>query len=168
MIKMIVAMDKTNQAIGNKNKLLWDLPEDMKFFRETTKNTIVVMGYNTYKSIGKPLPKRLNIVLSQNNKEENTENLIFYNNFDKLLEDLKNIDKTIFIIGGSQIYRLFLPYTEELYVTLIHKQNEELFEADTYFPNFKNDFTMINSSDICLSEKQNLYYQFTCWKNNNK
>ena len=83
MLKIIVAIGK-NREIGKDNKLLWHLPEDLKHFKNLTKNSTVIMGYNTYLSIGRPLPNRKNIVLCD--KVLNIDGVEVYNNLEKMLE----------------------------------------------------------------------------------
>jgi dihydrofolate reductase len=131
---LIVAMGK-HREIGKDNDLLWRLPRDMKFFKETTQGHTVVMGRKNWESIPekfRPLPNRKNIVISRNAdyKAEGAE----------LITDLKdlpqhldaNSDQKCFIIGGAQIYQLALEQdlVDEMYIT----QVEETFDADTYFP----------------------------------
>lgn len=131
---LIVAMGK-HREIGKDNDLLWKLPRDMKFFKETTEGHTVVMGRKNWESIPerfRPLPNRKNIVISRNS-DYVAEGAI-------LISDLKEIslhhnvdsDKKCFIIGGAQIYQLALEQDliDELYITQVH----ETFEADTYFP----------------------------------
>lgn len=135
MFNIIVAIGNNNE-IGKNNKLLWHFPEDLKKFKEITSGKTVVMGRNTFKSIGKLLPNRHNIVLSKELKS-------FYNNcneklevcddFSKIVEKYKNSDEKVFIIGGAQVYKkaLELGIVEKLYISHIEFSDNE---ADTYFP----------------------------------
>ena len=127
MLSLIVAMDK-NGLIGSKNKLPWYLPEDLKRFKNITTGKNIVMGHQTYKSIGKPLPNRKNIILSRN-KDLIIDDCIVLNDLQSVL-DLNNDENEVIIIGGSQIYGLFLPYVKRMYITAIHSK----FMGDTYFP----------------------------------
>lgn len=129
---LIVAMGQ-HREIGKDNQLLWSLPRDMKFFRETTMGHIVVMGRKNWESIPKkfrPLPGRKNIVLTRN-KDYKAEGAIVIYDLEELAEHFEE-DKTCFIIGGAQIYQLALDkeMVDELYITYVH----QTFEADTYFP----------------------------------
>lgn len=130
MISIIVVIGK-NRAIGYKNKLLWELPEDMKRFKKLTTNHTVVMGDQTFLSIGRPLPNRNNIVLSldKNFKAPGCE---VKHSVDDVLEEYKGRDEEIFIIGGGKIYELFIPWADKLYLTVI----EDEPEADTFFPDY--------------------------------
>ena len=131
-MNLIVAVDK-NWAIGKDNKLLVSIPQDMKFFRETTMDKVVVMGRKTLESFpgGQPLKKRTNIVLTRD-KNYKVKDVIVVHGVEELLEELKNYDeKEIYVIGGESIYRALLPYCKVAHVTKI----DHAYEADTYFPN---------------------------------
>lgn len=129
MISIIAAIGKNNE-LGKKNTLLWNLPADMKHFRETTKGHTVIMGQKTFESIGKPLPNRRNIVLTQDDS--------FYAigvEISKSLEDtlasFKNIDEEVFVIGGGQIYKQSLDKADKLYLTHVDMADKD---ADIFFP----------------------------------
>ena len=128
MISLIAAIGK-NLELGKNNGLLWNLPGDMKFFRSATAGQTIVMGRLTYESIGRPLPKRRNIVISRNAdyKPEGVEV------FASLSEALAACDNDCFIIGGAMIYALSLPLADELILTEVEK---EYPDADVYFPKF--------------------------------
>lgn len=129
---LIAAADR-NWAIGNKGSLLYSLPQDMKFFRETTSGGVVVMGRKTLESFpgGRPLKNRVNIVLTRNSEYEK-EGVVVCNDTDKLPEMLKEYsDKNIFVIGGEEIYRLLLPLCTKAYITKV----DATAEADAFFPN---------------------------------
>ena len=131
-MNLIVAVDK-NWAIGNDNKLLVSIPQDMKFFRETTMNQVVVMGRKTLESFpnGMPLKKRTNIVLTRD-KNYQVKDAIVLHTVEEVLEELKKYnEEDIYIIGGESIYRQFLPYCKVAHVTKVN----HAYEADTYFPN---------------------------------
>lgn len=135
-MNIIVAADN-NWAIGNKNKLLVSIPNDMKQFREETTGKVVVVGRKTLESFpqGQPLKNRTNIVLS---KDENyrVKGAIVVNSVDELLKELKGYaSEDIYIIGGESIYRQLLPYCDTAHVTKI----DHAYEADTYFPNLDKD-----------------------------
>lgn len=126
MLSIIVAHDK-NRLIGNKNKLPWFLPADLRYFKEKTVGHAVIMGRKTFESIGKPLPGRKNIVLSKQNLHIDGAEVI---NDLNILEKYKQENKNYFIIGGSTIYEQTLPLADYLYVTYI----DYVFEGDAYFP----------------------------------
>ena len=131
-MNLIAAVDK-NWAIGYQNKLLTSIPEDIKFFRQTTTGKVVVMGRKTLESFpGKnPLKNRTNIVLTKNPSYQ-AEGAIVVHNEDELREELKKYDsEDIFVIGGESIYRQFLDECDKAYITKI----EYAYTADAYFPN---------------------------------
>ena len=130
-MKEIVAVDK-NWGIGKKNGLLFELPADMKFFRETTLNKIVVMGSNTLKSFpnGKPLKNRTNIVLFPGG--EKRDDCIVVDSLDELREELKKYDTDdVFVIGGAMFYRTMLPYCTEAFITKVDADGQ----AEVFFEN---------------------------------
>ena len=145
MFSLIVAIGKNNE-IGKNNQLLWHIPEDLKNFKKITTGKTVIMGKNTYESIGKPLPNRVNIVLSRNfleigkkisedrKKYENeTTKLEFFNDFQKVIEKYKDLPEEIFIIGGGEIYKksLELGIVKRIYMSRVDFSDDE---ADAYFP----------------------------------
>lgn len=127
-LEMIVAIAKGNNGIGLENKLLWDIKEDMKHFKNVTMGKTVVMGANTFLSIGRLLPGRKNVVLTSNPSKFNVEGLQFASSVEEVLELSKNED--VIIIGGDSIYKQFIDHADVLHVTEV----EGNFEADTFFP----------------------------------
>lgn len=135
-MNLIVAVDK-NWAIGNKGKLLVSIPEDMKFFRETTTGNVVVMGKNTLKSFpnGLPLKNRVNIVLTTDESFE-AKDAVIVHNMDEALEEVKKYDtENVYVIGGSSVYEQMIEYCDTAYVTYI----DYSYEADRHFPNLDNN-----------------------------
>lgn len=132
VIKIIAAIGKNNE-LGKDNKLIWHLKEDLKFFKEETTGHKIVMGYNTFLSLPKLLPNRTSIILTSHNIDN--ENVIVFSNFEELLNYLKSLDETIYIIGGASIYKLFINYADELILTEI--SDEKM--ADTFFPAFDKE-----------------------------
>nr|AIA19001.1 Dihydrofolate reductase [uncultured bacterium] len=136
----IVAIAK-NLAIGKNGKLPWHYSADLKFFKQTTLNNTIVMGWNTWKEIGgKPLPKRLNVILSRSKNLENQPSLILLRNKQEVLA-LKNYLKgDLFLIGGAQTFADFSDVIDKWIVTEIP---ESPADADTFMPaNFLEDFEM--------------------------
>lgn len=134
MISMICSMGK-NRELGKNNKLIWHIPDDMKFFKKTTMGHPVVMGMNTYKSLPGILPGRKMIVLSRNAV---LDDVLVINNKDKIIDEYLKSDEEIFIIGGAKVYEQFINYADNLYITLIDEKCED---ADTFFPIFdENDW----------------------------
>lgn len=134
-MNIIVAADK-NWAIGKDNKLLVSIPADMKFFRETTKGNIVVMGRKTLESFpqGQPLQKRVNIVISKNPNYQ-VKGAVVVHSVEEAIEECKKYDGEVYVIGGESIYRSMLPYCDTALVTKI----DHAYAADTYFPNLDED-----------------------------
>lgn len=139
MIIGIVAIAQ-NLAIGKDGKLPWHYSADLKFFKQTTVDKTVVMGFNTWESIGKPLPKRLNIVLSRTRKIENQPNVLLLRNKTEVLALSKYLNCDLFIIGGAETYKNFADVIEKWIVTEIPETVEE---ADAFMPeDFLNDFNL--------------------------
>jgi dihydrofolate reductase len=150
-VALIVAIDSA-RGIGKDNDLMWHLPNDMKFFKETTQNQIVVMGRKNYDSIPekyRPLPNRLNVILTRNTDFQAPGCEVF-NSLDECLTFFKNeSERTIFIIGGGQIYKMALESNriDEMYITFINKE----YGADTFFPTF--DVSEWKSQEIMRQDK---------------
>ncbi|MGN0421218.1 MAG: dihydrofolate reductase [Lachnospiraceae bacterium] len=160
-MNIIVAADK-NWAIGKNNKLLVSIPQDMKFFRETTTGKIVVMGRKTLESFpgGQPLKKRVNIVLTSD-KSYHVNGADIVHSIEALLEELKKYpSEDIYVIGGESIYRQLLPYCDKAYVTKI----DHAYDADTFFPNLDEDpqWRMTKTSDE--QTYFDLEYEFTIYE----
>ncbi|HEX8639107.1 MAG TPA: dihydrofolate reductase [Pyrinomonadaceae bacterium] len=126
----IVAIAK-NFAIGKDGKLPWHYSADLKFFKRTTVNNAVVMGFNTWESIGKPLPNRLNIVLSGSRSIENQPNVLLVRSVEEVLALSKFLNCDLFIIGGAATYANFAGAIDEWLVTEIPETVED---ADTFMP----------------------------------
>ena len=173
MFSLIVAIGKNNE-IGKNNQLLWHIPEDLKNFKKITTGKTVIMGKNTYESIGKPLPNRVNIVLSRNfleigkkisedrKKYENeTTKLEFFDDFQKVIEKYKDFPEEVFIIGGGEIYKksLELGIITRIYMSHVDFSDDE---ADTYFPeiDFEKWVTLTEENydgwKFCIYEKTNI------------
>ncbi|MCQ2800346.1 MAG: dihydrofolate reductase [Bacilli bacterium] len=154
-------------GIGKRNGLLFSLPKDMKFFRETTLNHTVCMGENTLLSFpgGKPLKNRTSIVLSQD-ASHNYEDVINVHSFEDFLKKIKEYETndTVFIIGGASIYRQTLPYVDQVYLTKVNADGG----AEVFFVNLdeEEDFELISESEPVMDGE--LEIRFTVYKNNNK
>ena len=131
-VSIIVAMDKNN-LIGASNQIPWHIPGELKRFRDITMGKPIIMGRKTHESIGKPLDGRVNIVLTKN-KEISFKGVDCYSSLEDIFCSLKN-ESEVFVIGGSQIYQISLPYANRLYITLINRE----YSGDTWFP--KIDFS---------------------------
>ena len=156
-MQLIVAVDN-NWAIGNKNNLLVSIPADMRFFRDTTIDKVVVMGKNTLESFpgGKPLLKRTNIVVALE-KDYKVPGATVVNSIEEAMEAVKEYDTNdVYIIGGGSIYRQFLPYCDVAHVTKIDYE----YEADTYFPNLDEDDEWELTGDSDEQTYYDLEYRF--------
>ena len=165
MIKGIVCVAK-DWGIGKNNGLLFNLPADMKFFRETTKHSIVVMGYSTYLSLPKrPLPNRVNVVLWDKAPlpVETKDGVIFFNNFDALLNFVKILSKEydVFICGGASVYRLFIEDYDEILVTKVDAEDKE---ATAFFPNLDKEKSYYIDSELGSGIDNGLNYKFLKYK----
>ena len=169
-MKMIVAFCDDNNGIGKDNKLLWEIPQDLKRFADLTKYSVVVMGHNTYKSIPqdkRPLKNRHNIVVSNDHErlqEENKqfENLTFcaMDKVEIVLEQLKEQYVTCYFIGGQSIYEEFIDKVDVLHITRIYKN----YECDRFFPqSYKTNFMMYESSQQIFSNNEQCHYVFENW-----
>ncbi len=130
MIIGIVAVDR-NGAIGKDGKLPWHYSADMKFFKETTTGNACVMGYNTWLTLKKPLPNRLNIVLSRKADIAQQDSVVVCRDVESVLSMAKDLEGDLFVIGGEQVYQSFLTNIEKWLVTEVPLTVEG---ADTFVP----------------------------------
>lgn len=156
MISFVVAMDE-NRAIGKDNDLPWYLPNDLKHFKNVTMGKPIVMGRKTYESIGKPLPGRENIVVTRDDNYQAEGTTIVHSVDDVLKKDAEELC----VIGGTEIFKLFMPVADRLYVTEIH----HTFDADTYFPEINRDeWREVSRKPGILDEKTNMHMTSLCSK----
>jgi dihydrofolate reductase len=141
----IVAVARNN-AIGKDGKLPWHYPADLKHFKETTTGQAVVMGMNTWRSIGKALPNRLNIVLSRSAQIDKAENLIFLRSEKEALDLAKFLKCDLFVIGGSKTYAEFANTINAWIVTRVPVTVED---ADVFMPDdFLDGFEIVESREV--------------------
>lgn len=142
-LSLIAAIGK-NRELGYKNKLIFNIPKDMANFKKMTTGHVVIMGRKTYESIGRPLPNRVNIVITRDEKYEFPEKVIRVDSVERALEEAKKYEgEEAFVIGGAQIYEQFLPYADKIYLTIIDK---DVKDADAFFPEYEKEFKKIISS----------------------
>lgn len=135
ILSAIVAMSENN-AIGKDNDLPWRLPDDLKFFKRTTMGCPVLMGRKTFESLGRPLPGRLNIVVSGQEDLELPEGVLLYNDLKQAMERLEEEGtEQGFVIGGGNIYKQLMPELDRIYLTKVHTVIEG---AHTYFPHINH------------------------------
>ena len=147
----LVAAIASNNVIGKENSLPWNIPEDLKRFKQMTSGHTILMGRKTFDSIGRPLPNRQNIVMTKDENFER-EGIKVINDFDEALELIKESNEDIFIIGGSKIYELFEPVANSLAITRILKD----FEGDAFFPDINWDLWQIEKEENFFDEKSNI------------
>lgn len=152
-LSMIVAVDET-RAIGKDNRLLWNIPDDLKRFKELTTGHTVIMGENTYYSIGRPLPNRINIVVTLNQSLE-LPGCIVAHSIDEAFQMAREQEsEEVFVIGGASIYKQCLPLIERLYLTLVQGTHE----ADTFFPEYGEFKKIVSEEEGTSSEYQYTYF----------
>ncbi|MCS7074227.1 MAG: dihydrofolate reductase [Bacteroidia bacterium] len=157
--ELIVAMSK-NRVIGKAGRMPWHLPADLHFFKQKTLGNTVVMGRKTFESIGKPLPGRLNIVLSRSPKPSSVpESVLWLNQWD--ISSLPPIQGTLFWIGGEQIFRFALqqPDLSTLHITQI----ESHMEGDTFFPELSSEWILKSEQFYPNDEKNCFDLRFQTW-----
>ncbi len=133
MIKSIIVAVSENGVIGKDNKLIWHLPVDLKFFKEKTTGHHIIMGRKTYESVGRPLPNRVNIVISRS-VNYSADGCIVVNSLQEALGVVVD-DSEAFICGGAEIYKQALDVADRMYFTQVHSE----FEGDTFFPEFDSN-----------------------------
>ena len=160
MILSAIAAMSENRVIGVNNDLPWDVPEDLKYFKDTTRGKTIIMGRKTYESLGKALPKRRNIVLTRRAdwKPEDAEVFSSLDEALRAVSETAGADEEVFIIGGGQIYAESLPKLDRIYLTVIHKS----FDGDAYFPEFdtQKDWKIKSESFSSQQEPEPLQYNF--------
>lgn len=155
-ISMIAAIGKNNE-LGKDNKLIWNLPNDLKFFRSITNGKNIVMGSNTFYSLPKLLPNRKHIVLTSKNIDN--DDILVIHTKQELIEYLKQIKEEVMIIGGASIYKQLLEYTNKLYLTEI---DTVCNNADTYFPII--DYNDWNSEILGYNSDNGINYKHVLYK----
>jgi len=150
IISLIAAMDR-NRLIGNNNQLPWHLPADFAHFKSVTMGKPIIMGRKTYESIGKPLPGRINIVLSRN-PDLQIEGVICVSSFEDAVAAVHDADE-VMVIGGSSIYEMLLPKANRMYLTYVDAE----FEGDAWFPDFDSAQWQQKDSVVHQADDKNLY-----------
>lgn len=160
MISLIVAAAENN-AIGKANAMLWHLPQDLKFFKNTTWGMPIIMGRKTFESVGKPLPGRTNIIVTTNPNWK-AENTITTVNIEDAIKAANETNaKEIFITGGGEIYKQTLPMADRVYLTRVHT----VIDGDAFFPEM--DLTIWKicfEKHIKADEKNKFDMTFQTWE----
>jgi dihydrofolate reductase len=160
MIISIVVAISENHVIGKDNKLLWYLPNDLKHFKDITTGHTVIMGRKTYESVGKPLPKRRNIIITR--QDITIEGCEVVNSIEAAVALCKN-EEEVFIVGGAEIYKQSMRLTNRIYLTIVHKE----FDGDSFFPEInKSEWNEVHREDYQPDEKNSLPYSFITFERN--
>ncbi len=151
-LSLIVAATQ-NWVIGKDNQMPWHLPADLAWFRQNTQGKVVVMGRKTFESIGRPLPKRTNIVLSRQPFEY--AGVIWKNSLESAVEFVKDLpeNQEIMLIGGGQLFKQYLPQADKLYFTQIQTE----LKGDTFFPAINWNEWQIEFDETRPKDEQNAY-----------
>jgi dihydrofolate reductase len=163
MILSLIVAASTNNAIGKNNKLLWHLPNDMRFFKNTTWAMPVIMGRKTYESFtGDPLPGRFNFVITrQKNWSPNNDKVKVTSTLDNAIEMAKQTDcREVFIIGGGKVFEEAIGIADKIYMTRVHA----ILEGDTFFPAIDEAiWQLFSNNDFPADEKHAYAYSFQVW-----
>lgn len=159
IISLIVAADENN-AIGNQNQLLCHLPADLKYFRQTTTGHHIVMGRKTFESVGRPLPNRVNIVISHTQGLA-IEGCVVLNSLEAAIAYAKDAGESeLFITGGGNIFNQSMAIANRIYLTRIYNS----FTADTFFPDFGEEWNLIQDEVHEADEKNPFNYSFQVYE----
>tara|TARA_R110002072_G_scaffold218107_2_gene375787 strand:- start:12073 stop:12570 length:498 start_codon:yes stop_codon:yes gene_type:complete len=161
MIITIIAAIAKNNALGKNNDLIWHLPADLKRFKKITTGHYIIMGRNTFESIGKPLPNRTTIIITRN-KNYFKDGCLIAHSLEQALEMAKD-EEQVFVIGGAQIYNYAMEHNlvDTLDITLVHHE----FEADVYFPEIDSDiWEQVEIESFTADDKNKLDYSFVRYK----
>jgi len=159
MIKLIVAK-ASNNVIGDKNNLIWHLPNDLKHFKNLTTGHPIIMGRKTYESLGRPLPNRTNIIIT---RDQNfiDDQIIITHSLEQALAKANEIQEDVFVIGGGEIYKQAMEYVDVIYLTEVHHE----FNGDTYFPEIDEEsFEEVERVHHMKDEKHPYSYSFITYK----
>jgi dihydrofolate reductase len=156
----LIAAVADNSVIGKDNKMPWHLPADLRFFKKTTLGHPVIMGRKNFESIGKALPGRTNIVLT-NRMDFAADGVLIVHSLNEAFEEAqKSGSEECFVIGGAEIYKQALPFCQKLYITRVHG----VFEGNPIMPEFESGFSRIEIAKN-FKDEQNLYdYDFETWE----
>ncbi len=153
----IIAAVAENNVIGNNNSLIWHLPADLRYFKQKTTGHHIIMGRNTFESLGgRPLPNRTTVIITRNRNYVAPEDCLVAYSLDEAITLITNDDE-IFICGGSQIYALAFDCATDMYLTRVHHS----FEGDAFFPEFDHSqWQLIKTENHSADEKNQYDYTF--------
>ena len=159
-IILIAALDK-GRVIGSEGSIPWNIQEDLNYFKEKTTNKAIIMGRKTFESIGRPLPNRLNIVMTRS--KEKVDGVIIAPNKEIAIEKARDFSSEIFVIGGEYIYKEFLEMASEMLLTEIDLDTD----GDTYFPRWEESEWLEVSRESKIDDSQKINYEFVKYKRRN-
>jgi dihydrofolate reductase len=164
MILSIIVAVAENNVIGKDNTLIWNLPTDMKFFKEKTKGHIIITGRKNYESIPekyRPLPDRTNIVITHQ-ADYKASGAVVVGAIEAAIQYAKqhHASEEVFIIGGAEIYKQTISICDRIYLTRIHHS----FEGDAFFPELTADWKLVQQSTIAADEKNKYPFTFQTWE----
>jgi dihydrofolate reductase len=159
MLSLIVAAS-SNNAIGKSNAMLWHLPEDFKFFKNTTWGMPIIMGRKTFEAIGRPLPGRTNIIITSN-KDWQVEGVTASTSLEEAIQIAKTTNaKEIFITGGGEIYKQSILIADKIYLTRVHTE----IDGDTFFPVIDKSIWELDFEKNVEADERNIYdMSFQTW-----
>lgn len=151
----MIAAAAENKALGKDNQLIWHLPNDFKRFKSLTTGHHIIMGRKTFESFPKPLPNRTHIIITRQS-DYHAEGCIIVDSIEKAIEKCPENEES-FIIGGGEIYRLAMSYSDKIELTVVH----HVFEADAFFPEINPDDWQLIHTDFQTKDEKHLYdYSF--------
>lgn len=161
IISAIVATDRKG-TIGKAGEIPWYLPADFKYFRRTTTGHPIIMGRKTFESIGRPLPKRTNIVLTRDSFYVSSGIVVTHSLEDALAHDACQEAEEVFIIGGGEIYKQAMPFVQRVYLTTVATEIEG---GDAFFPDLDpKEWEVVWMEDHPADEKNKLDFRFSRWE----
>ncbi|UNU74279.1 dihydrofolate reductase [Moraxella nasovis] len=159
----VVAVDNSH-CIGKDNQLAWHIPDDLKHFKSLTTGGVIIMGRKTFKSLGRPLPNRTNIVITRDTAWQ-ADDVKVAHSLEHAISMAKNIAKSanqqaVFIIGGGEIYKQSLDMADRLEITYVNLD----VAGDTFYPSQLSDFQQTFQSDVMTDEKSGIQFRFSTWQ----
>lgn len=151
----MIAAAAENKALGKDNQLIWHLPNDFKRFKSLTTGHHIIMGRKTFESFPKPLPNRTHVIITRQSDYQ-AEGCIIVDSIEKAIEKCPENEES-FIIGGGEIYRLAMPYSDKIELTVVH----HVFDADAFFPEINPEDWQLTQTDFQTKDEKHLYdYSF--------
>lgn len=161
MLISLIAAVAENGVIGQENELVWHLPDDFKYFKQTTSGHPILMGRKTFESLGKPLPNRLNVVITRN-ADYQPEGVVVVDSLEKAIEEARKTGiAEAFVIGGAEIYRQAIASADRLYLTEVKAS----YEGDARFPDFnKTDWQEMSRRPHPADDRHAVAFDFVIWE----